>query len=159
MRPRKEKADRAFLNQASLFFGQEASEPKVCGSPRALADLRADGEINFRNTVATIRRRQGLVGISLKRWRTTTVGQTEDACPVEAVNRKLETGALDQVWVDEDGLAHSSVGKQRRVHLGFMHLLGVNPAEAELVRRFEHCLDTSTGPLRVLLPPRDRHVV
>ncbi|TFB61010.1 IS3 family transposase [Cryobacterium sp. Sr3] len=43
----------------------------------------------------------GLVSISPKRWRTTTVSQTEDAYPVDAVKRQWDTGALNQVWVGD----------------------------------------------------------
>ncbi len=40
----------------------------------------------------------GLVSISPKRWRTTTVSQTGDAYPDVAVKRQWDTGALNQVW-------------------------------------------------------------
>ena len=41
------------------------------------------------------------MSISLKRWRTTTVSQAEDAYPVDAVQRKWDTAALNQVWVGD----------------------------------------------------------
>ncbi|WP_166790025.1 IS3 family transposase [Cryobacterium sp. Sr3] len=41
------------------------------------------------------------MSISPKRWRTTTVSQTEDAYPVDAVKRQWDTGALNQVWVGD----------------------------------------------------------
>ena len=47
--------------------------------PRILADLRSDGAIIPRKTVDITRLHLGLVGISPKRWRTTTVSQGEDA--------------------------------------------------------------------------------
>ena len=46
-------------------------------------------------------RRLGLVGISPKRWRTTTVSQTEDAYPVDVIKRQWDTGALNQVWLGD----------------------------------------------------------
>ncbi|TFD69488.1 DDE-type integrase/transposase/recombinase, partial [Cryobacterium ruanii] len=74
---------------------------EIYGSPRILADLRADGEIISSKTVATTMRRLGLVDISPKRWRTTTVSQAEDAYPVDAVKRQWDTGALNRASVDD----------------------------------------------------------
>ncbi|MEO9222289.1 MAG: IS3 family transposase [Mycobacteriaceae bacterium] len=52
-------------------FHGESDE--VSGSPRILVDLREDGEIISRKTVAKTMRRLGLRGICPKRWRTTTI--------------------------------------------------------------------------------------
>ena len=71
----------------------------VYGSPRILADLRADGEIISRKTVATTMKRLGLAGICPKKWKTTTIIDYADAYPVDAVKRQWDTGALNQVWV------------------------------------------------------------
>ena len=54
--------------------------------------------------------RLGLVGISPKRWRTTTVSQAEDAYPVDAVKRQWDTGALNQVWVGDITYLRTSEG-------------------------------------------------
>ncbi|TFD39919.1 IS3 family transposase [Cryobacterium sp. TMT1-19] len=90
---------RVHIEQKVTFFHGDSDV--VYGSLRILADLRADGEIISRKTVASTMRRLGLVGISPKRWRTTTVSQAEDAYPVDAVKRQWDTGALNQVWVGD----------------------------------------------------------
>ena len=87
------------IEQKVAWFHSDLDE--VYGSPQILADLRADGEIISRKTVAPTMRRLGLVGISPKRWRTTTVSHAEDAYPVNAVKRQWDTGALNQVWVGD----------------------------------------------------------
>jgi len=74
---------------------------EVYGSPRILADLRADGEIISRKTVASAMKRLGSVGICPTKWKTTTVIDHEDAYPVDAVKRQWDTGAQNQVWVGD----------------------------------------------------------
>ena len=53
------------IEQKVSWFHGESDE--VSGSPRILADLRADGEIISRKTVAATMRRLGLRGICPKR--------------------------------------------------------------------------------------------
>jgi transposase InsO family protein len=74
---------------------------EVSGSPRILVDLRADGEIISRKTVATTMRRLGLRGICPRRWRTTTVVDHADAYPPDAVSRAWDSGVLNRVWVGD----------------------------------------------------------
>jgi putative transposase len=81
------------------WFHGESDE--VSGSPRILADLRADGEVISRKTVAKAMRRLGLRGICPKRWRTTTITDRADAYPVDAVDRAWDTGRLNAVWVGD----------------------------------------------------------
>jgi transposase InsO family protein len=83
---------------------------EVYGSPRILADLRADGETISRKTVAKTMQRLGLVGIFPKKWWTTTIIDHADAYPVDAVKRKWDTGALNQVWVGDVILSCGEVG-------------------------------------------------
>ncbi|WP_153038780.1 IS3 family transposase [Rathayibacter tanaceti] len=78
-----------------------AASDDVYGTPRILADLRADGEVISRKTVAAAMRRLGLRGVFPRRWRTTTVTDRDDAYPVDAVKREWDTGALNQVWVGD----------------------------------------------------------
>jgi putative transposase len=82
----------------SWFHG---ASDAVYGSPRVLADLRDDGEVISRKTVAQAMRRLGLVGVFPRRWRTTTVTDREDAYPADSVKRRWDTGALNQVWVGD----------------------------------------------------------
>ena len=65
------------------------------GRAKILADLRDDGEIISRKTVAKVTRRLGLRGICPKRWRTTTIIDRADAYPVDAVKRQWDTGELN----------------------------------------------------------------
>ena len=86
--------------EAKIVWFHGASD-EVYGSPRILADLRADGEVISRKTVAASMNRQGLVGICPKKWRTTTLRDAADAYPSDAVQRTWDVGALNQVWVGD----------------------------------------------------------
>ncbi|MBX0301442.1 IS3 family transposase, partial [Cryobacterium sp. 1639] len=90
---------RVHIEQKVAFFHGDSDE--VYGAPRILADLRADGEIISRKTVAATMRRLGLAGICPKKWKTTTIIDHADAYPVDAVKREWDTGALNQVWVGD----------------------------------------------------------
>jgi putative transposase len=81
------------------WFHGESDE--VSGSPRILVDLREDGEIISRKTVAKTMRRLGLRGVCPKRWRTTTIVDHADAYPADAANRAWDTGVLNRIWVGD----------------------------------------------------------
>lgn len=81
------------------WFHGESDE--VSGSPRVLMDLREDGEVISRKTVARAMRRLGLRGVSPKKWRTTTVIDASDSYPADAVKRTWDTGVLNSVWVGD----------------------------------------------------------
>jgi len=81
------------------WFHGESDE--VSGSPKILADLREDGEIISRKTVAKTMRKLGLVGIYPRKWKTTTITDHADAYPADATKRKWDTGTLDTVWVGD----------------------------------------------------------
>ncbi len=74
---------------------------EVSGSPKILADLRGDGEVISRKTVARTMRKLHLVGVCPKRWRTTTLIDHADAYPVDAVKRDWDKGELNAVWVGD----------------------------------------------------------
>jgi len=61
---------------------------EVSGAPRILADLREDGETISRKTVAKTMRKLGLRGVCPKRWKTTTVTDSSDTYPPDAVKRQ-----------------------------------------------------------------------
>ncbi len=81
------------------WFHGESDE--VSGAPRILADLREDGEVISRKTVAKTMRRLGLRGICPKRWKTTTVTDSGDTYPPDAANRQWDTGVLNALWVGD----------------------------------------------------------
>jgi putative transposase len=95
-----ERALRAERIEAKIvWFHGESDE--VSGSPRILVDLREDGEIISRKTVAKTMRRLGLRGICPRRWRTTTVVDHADAYPPDAAKRAWDTGVLNRIWVGD----------------------------------------------------------
>ena len=81
------------------WFHGESDE--VSGAPRILVDLREDGEIISRKTVAKTMRRLGLRGICPRRWRTTTIVDHADAYPPDAAKRAWDTGVLNRIWVGD----------------------------------------------------------
>lgn len=81
------------------WFHGESDE--VSGAPRILADLRADGEVISRKTVAKTMRSLGLRGVCPKRWKTTTVTDAGDTYPSDVVKRTWDTGTINAVWVGD----------------------------------------------------------
>jgi len=96
-------SDRALRRErieAKIVWFHGASD-EVFGSPRILADLRADGEIISAKTVAAAMRRLGLRGICPKKWRSTTITDAQDCYPPDAATRVWDTGTLNRVWVGD----------------------------------------------------------
>lgn len=74
----------------------------VYGAPRILADLRATGQKVSRKTVAASLRRQGLAGVSPRRFApATTVVDLDAPVPKDLVRRRFDTGALNRVWTSD----------------------------------------------------------
>jgi transposase InsO family protein len=84
--------------KVAWFHGQS---DEVAGSPKILMDLRDDGETISKKTVAKTMRKLGLKGVCPKRWKTTTITNTSDTYPSDLVQRRFDTGALNQVWVSD----------------------------------------------------------
>jgi putative transposase len=81
------------------WFHGESDE--VSGAPRILADLREDGEVISRKTVAKAMRKLGLRGICPRPWRTTTQRAGGDTYPPDVTKRRWDTGVLNAVWVGD----------------------------------------------------------
>jgi putative transposase len=94
------RAVRAEQIEAKIAWFHGASD-EVSGAPRILADLREDGEVISRKTVAKAMRKLGLRGICPRRWRTTTVREGGDTYPPDATKRRWDTGVLNAVWVGD----------------------------------------------------------
>ena len=95
--PRAVRAER--IEAKIAWFHGESDE--VFGSPRILADLRADGEIISRKTVAKTMRKLRLRGICPKQWKTTTITKKTDTYPGDAAKRAWDTGVLNRIWVGD----------------------------------------------------------
>jgi transposase InsO family protein len=79
-----------------------AASDGVYGAPRILADLRDDGEVVSRKTVAASLRRQGLAGVCPRRFApATTVVDLDAAVPKDLVKRRFDTGILNRVWTSD----------------------------------------------------------
>lgn len=72
------------------------------GAPRIHAELARNGTGVDRKTVASSMRRQGLEGISPRRFRPVgPVGEARVHSIPDLVARKWDTGALDAVWISD----------------------------------------------------------
>ena len=75
---------------------------QVNGAPRILADLRADGEIVSKKTVAKLMQDNGIRGISPRPWQpVTTICDDGPHCIPDLVERQFDQGALNLVWTSD----------------------------------------------------------
>lgn len=74
----------------------------VYGAPRILADLREEGRVVSRKTVAASLRRQGLAGISPRTFAPATTVVDLDAPPIpDLVKRRFDHGRINAVWTSD----------------------------------------------------------
>ena len=98
--PRPAAVRRAVLDAKFAAFHKASDD--VYGAPRILADLREDGEIVSRKTVAASMRRQRLQGISPRKFTpVTTIADNSRAKPDDLVDRVWDTGILDRIWTSD----------------------------------------------------------
>ena len=84
-----------------MVKGFHAASDQVYGSPRILADLRADGVTVSRKTVAASMW-QRLAGIGPRRFTpVTTVVDLDAHRPKDLVDRRFYQGELDRVWTSD----------------------------------------------------------
>jgi transposase InsO family protein len=82
--------------------GFHTASDGVYGAPRILADLRADGEQVSRKTVAASLRRQGLTGISPRRFVLATTAVDLDApAHKDLVARRFDVAVVNRVWTSD----------------------------------------------------------
>jgi putative transposase len=69
------------------------------GVPRVDKELRAEGECVNRKHIARLMRAAGIVGVSRRRWVTTTVRGAEDSPSPDLVHRNFTADAANRLWV------------------------------------------------------------
>ena len=97
--PSKQAIRQERIEQKITWF--HGASDDVSGAPRILADLRDDGEVISRKTVAKAMRRLGLRGVCPRQWRTTTIVDHADAYPADVAKRAWDTGTLNRIWVGD----------------------------------------------------------
>jgi transposase InsO family protein len=145
-----------------------AASDGVNGAPRILADLRDDGEIVSRKTVAKLMREAGIVGISPRPWRpvTTLPGAATHHIP-DLVGRRFDRGELNAVWTSDityldtgaDGWLYLCAvrdGCSRRV-IGYAFSASLHTDVVETaLRRAVAFRDPATGPTAGVIFHADR---
>jgi transposase InsO family protein len=74
---------------------------EVYGSPRVLANLRGDGEVVSRKTVAKVMGRLGLWGVYPKRFKTTTLRGNADVYTGDLADSQWDKGTANRFWIDD----------------------------------------------------------
>ncbi len=93
-------ARRAELTEKIVAAHQDSDG--VYGSPRIHAELRDDGEVVTRKTVAKLMRHNGIAGISPRRWTpVTTVADDVAHVIPDLVGRRFDRGVLNMVWTSD----------------------------------------------------------
>jgi len=94
----RDKRESALLQKVKRVF--EASQGRY-GSPRVHRELREEGELVSRKTVAALMQKEGLVARSKKRFRATTDSKHNDPIAPNLLKRKFTREAKNEVWVTD----------------------------------------------------------
>lgn len=86
---------------AKILTAHQASDG-VNGAPRITADLRQEGEVVSRKTVAKLMRDNNIQGISPRTWvPVTTIVEANPHTIPDLVGRRFDQGALNVVWTSD----------------------------------------------------------
>jgi putative transposase len=90
------------LELAGKVVAEHAASDGVYGAPRITAELRGQGVVVSRKTVAKIMRRNGIQGVSPRPWTpVTTIPDTATHQVPDLVERRFDRGALNVVWTSD----------------------------------------------------------
>ncbi len=78
-----------------------AASRRTYGSPRILADLKANGQRVGRKRVARLMREEGIEGQRKRRFRTTTDSRHSHPIAANHLNRDFSVSAPNEVWVSD----------------------------------------------------------
>lgn len=78
-----------------------AASHRTYGSPRILADLKANGQRVGRKRVARLMREEGIEGQRKRRFRTTTDSRHSHPVAANHLNRDFSASAPNEVWVSD----------------------------------------------------------
>jgi putative transposase len=78
-----------------------AASNRTYGSPRILADLKANGQRVGRKRVARLMREEGIEGQRKRRFRTTTDSRHSHPVAANHLNRDFSASAPNEVWVSD----------------------------------------------------------
>jgi transposase InsO family protein len=139
----------------------------VNGAPRILADLREDGEVVSRKTVAKIMRENGIRGISPRPWQpVTTIAEAKPHAIPDLVGRRFDQGELNKVWTSDITYLATGEGwlylcavrdgcSRRVIGYAFADTLHTDLVETAL-RRAVSFRDPATGPTARVIFHADR---
>lgn len=144
-----------------------AASDGVYGAPRILDDLRDDGEVVSRKTVAKLMRDNGIEGISPRSWRpVTTIADPGRQTIPDLVNRHFDRGELNAVWTSDITYLRTGQGwlylcavrdgcSRRVIGYGFSDSLHTDLVETAL-RNAHTFRDRAAGPIDGVIFHADR---
>jgi transposase InsO family protein len=93
---------RRLLSLAAQVVAEHAKSDGVYGAPRITAELKDQGVVVSRKTVAKVMRSNGIQGISPRPWRpVTTISDPSVHQIPDRVARRFDRGSLNVVWTSD----------------------------------------------------------